>query len=386
MIKKSSLWLHKWLGLFTGLIVFIVSITGCIYVFYDDLKIITYPERFIITERIPTKKTAKPLSELVTLANQTLPEGEEINRVDIYPSKDRTWVFRGMKLDKKKIWYSENTVYHKRIYIDPYLAKVQYVENSKFEFFQVVLQIHRTLLLGSFGGTIVGVSTVIFLIMCFTGLILWWPKKWKKKMVRKAVWVDFRVKWKRLVYDLHNVLGFQSLIFAIIIAFFGLTFSFPVLNEAISKLLNGKDAVEESSLDKHLKSTVKTSANNVRSESLVKTLALHPEADMISIRLRDSEKDHDVRVRLEKDKTSAFKWYYFDQKTGNLNKIRSSDNLRNGDYIASKNYDLHTGGIGGYPTKILAFFVSLICASLPVTGTIVWWNKRPKKGRKIKQV
>ena len=386
MIKKSSLWLHKWLGLLTGLIVFIVSVTGCIYVFYDDLKIITYPERFIITEKTPPEKTAEPFSELVKLANQSLPDGEEINRVDIYPSKDRTWVFRGMKLDKKKLWYSENTVYHKRIYIDPYLAKVQYVEDSKFEFFQVVLQIHRTLLLGSLGGTIVGISTIIFLILCFTGLILWWPKKWKKKMVKKAVWVDYRVKWKRLVYDLHNVLGFQSLIFAIIIAFFGLTFTFPALNEAISKLLNGNGKLAQSPLNQHLKNTIKVSPNNVLNESLVKSLELHHEADMISIRLRDPEIDHDVRVRLEKDKTSAFKWYYFDQKTGNLNKIISSDNLRNGDYIASKNYDLHTGGIGGYPTKTLAFFVSLICALLPVTGTLVWWNKRPNRGRKVKKM
>ena len=347
---------------------------------------ITYPERFIISKKNTAEVSAKPLSELVILANKSLPDGEEINRIDIYPSKDRTWVFRGMKLDKKKIWYSENTVYHKRIYIDPYLAKVQYVEDSKFEFFQVVLQIHRTLLLGSVGGTIVGVSTIILLILCFSGLILWWPKRWKKKMVKKAVWVDFLVKWKRLVYDFHNVLGFQSLIFAIIIAFFGLTFSFPALNEVISKLLNGNGQVKESTLDQHVRNTIKVSPNNLLNESLVGSLAFHPEADMISVRLRDPEKDHDVRVRLEKDKTSAFKWYYFDQKTGKINKIRSSDNLANGDYITSKNYDLHTGGIGGYHTKILAFLVSLICASLPVTGTIVWWNKRPKKGRKLKNV
>jgi uncharacterized iron-regulated membrane protein len=33
------------------------------------------------------------------------------------------------------------------------------------------------------------------------------------------------------------------------------------------------------------------------------------------------------------------------------------------------------------PGKILAFFISLICASLPVTGFLVWWNKKktPKK-------
>ncbi|WHT39223.1 PepSY-associated TM helix domain-containing protein [Myroides sp. mNGS23_01] len=37
-MKKFLLWLHKWLGLFTGIIVVVVSLTGCIYVFHDDLK------------------------------------------------------------------------------------------------------------------------------------------------------------------------------------------------------------------------------------------------------------------------------------------------------------------------------------------------------------
>ena len=40
------------------------------------------------------------------------------------------------------------------------------------------------------------------------------------------------------------------------------------------------------------------------------------------------------------------------------------------------NYDIHVGAIGGLTGKIIAFIVSLICASLPVTGFLVWWMKR----------
>lgn len=383
MIKKSFLWLHKWLGLAVGLVVFIVSITGCIYVFYDDLKIIAYPERFIIKEQKPVEMQAKPLSELLVIANKALPEGQEVSRVDVYPAKDRTWVFRAMEQDKKKYWYSDYVVYHKRVFVDPYLGKVQFVEDSKFEFFQIVLQLHRYLLLGSkLGGTIVGISTIIFIVLCISGLVLWWPKKWKKKMVKKAVWVDYSVKWKRLVYDLHNVFGFQSLIFALIIAFFGLTFTFPGFKKSVTKFLNGNEKLAESKTEKQLKSTLKLNSQDLLSDALSTAIKINPTADMVSVRLKESDEDQDVQVRLEKNKTSAYKWYYFDQKTGELKKMKSSDSLKLGDYIMTKNYDLHTGGIAGYPTKILAFAVSLICASLPVTGTIVWWNKRPKKKKK----
>jgi len=42
------------------------------------------------------------------------------------------------------------------------------------------------------------------------------------------------------------------------------------------------------------------------------------------------------------------------------------------------NYDIHVGAILGLPGKILAFFASLIAASLPVTGFYIWWGRRRK--------
>ncbi|MFC1223951.1 PepSY domain-containing protein [Pedobacter sp. BG31] len=42
------------------------------------------------------------------------------------------------------------------------------------------------------------------------------------------------------------------------------------------------------------------------------------------------------------------------------------------------NYDIHVGAILGLPGKVMAFFASLIAASLPITGFIIWWGKKKK--------
>jgi len=42
------------------------------------------------------------------------------------------------------------------------------------------------------------------------------------------------------------------------------------------------------------------------------------------------------------------------------------------------NYDIHTGAIIGLPGKILAFFGSLIVASLPITGFYIWLGRKQK--------
>jgi uncharacterized iron-regulated membrane protein len=42
---------------------------------------------------------------------------------------------------------------------------------------------------------------------------------------------------------------------------------------------------------------------------------------------------------------------------------------------------LHTGEIFGQFTKFLWFLGCLIATSLPVSGTLIWWNKRKKKAK-----
>lgn len=45
------------------------------------------------------------------------------------------------------------------------------------------------------------------------------------------------------------------------------------------------------------------------------------------------------------------------------------------------NYDIHVGSVLGLTGKFIAFFASLISASLPITGFLIWWGKQ-KFGKK----
>lgn len=44
MFRKINNWLHLWLGLISGIIVFIVCITGCIWVFNEEITMLLEPE------------------------------------------------------------------------------------------------------------------------------------------------------------------------------------------------------------------------------------------------------------------------------------------------------------------------------------------------------
>jgi len=51
--KKTILFIHRWLGFITGLVVFIVSITGCIFCFQDDIKDLFYSYRKVEVQNQP---------------------------------------------------------------------------------------------------------------------------------------------------------------------------------------------------------------------------------------------------------------------------------------------------------------------------------------------
>ncbi|WDF67479.1 PepSY-associated TM helix domain-containing protein [Sphingobacterium oryzagri] len=383
MTKKVILWLHKWLGIITGIVVFFVSITGAIYTFQDELKLLVYPDKYFVLHKATT--AAKPLSELITIAQKQLPSGESVSRVDLYPDASRSWIFRASETNAKGFGHWNYFRYYKRVFVNPYTGKVVAVEDTKHEFFQLCLQLHMNLLLGkTYGHALVGYSTAVFVLLLLSGIVLWWPKKWRGKPLKRAVSLDWKAKWKRFNYDLHNVFGFYSFFIALIIATTGLVFAFPGFKKSYTDFFNHFSVSEAAPtpLGMKVNETDKPYSEPL-DNALHYLLKKYPAADMMSIRLRAADSPLlDIQVRMEENRSGVFKWYYFKRDDLHIDQVKDSQELVAGDKLAALNFDLHTGSIGGLPTKLLLFVVSLFCASLPVTGYILWWQKGSKKKKK----
>jgi uncharacterized iron-regulated membrane protein len=376
MGRKFFFWLHKWLGLITGVIVFIVSITGCINVFSDELKAYFYRDRMYVTA--PEQGHFQSFTELRDQAQQALGSSYKITRCEIYPGGDRTWIFRAALTDKQGIGYWNYNKYYYRIYMNPYTGEVVHVEDTLNEFFQLMLSLHRNLLLGdTVGGIVTGSSALVFFILLITGLLLWFPRKWKKKALKRGLALKLNVGKKRLIYDLHNVFGFYILIPALLISVTGMVFAFDWADRSVQYVANG---LQESKKQEIPLSSPRLDYNqSAADQAIAALLHSHRKADVFSVRLRDQKTDPlDVQVRLATNRTHLFVWYYFDRNTGKLLKKFGDQELKGGQKFRTMNYDLHTGAYAGIPTKIFAFLISLICAAMPVTGYIMWYNKFKK--------
>ncbi|AZA76585.1 peptidase [Chryseobacterium sp. G0186] len=381
--RKIAYQLHLWLGLTSGLIVVIMAATGCILVFEEELKHIVHPNRYFV-ENVGREKLS--LSDLTEKAQKALPEGLKVKRVQMSSDPTRTYVFRTLKMDNDALTYWGTYLYYYRVYIDPYTGKVQEVEDAKHDFFEIVLDLHRRLLLGEkIGKTITGYSTLIFAIILLSGLVIWYPRKMSKSMLKGMFFIKTSANWKRINYDVHNVLGFYAVIPLLFISYSALIWNFESIDKWVKNTLNGNTLAE-----KKAKSTIPTE----ESKTSVNIL------DMIDHKIKDGLPNKESAMvnfpRTEEgtyymeltfgNKQYQNEHYNFDQYSGEILKYQSykDKNIGYGTALKERNYDLHTGSLFGITGRIIYLLAGIIAASLPITGFIIYFNKKKKKPKKKK--
>ncbi|KFF22603.1 PepSY-associated TM helix domain-containing protein [Chryseobacterium sp. JM1] len=384
--KKWSAKLHLWFGLSVGIIVFIVSLTGTLYVFKDEIQNRLRKEAMYVKETTASPLSIALLKEKVSLElNEKFP----VNAVEISLDKNKSYRFSYYEKNKKGWNYFEEVKINKLVYVDQYTGKILAVYNEKYNFFNILKYIHWSLLLNSeWGKYVVGIPTVLFIFMLITGIVLWWPKN--KKARKGRFWFSWEnVKtWKRKNYDLHNVLGFYASFFALLISVTGIYFAYPYVKNTFNLVLSGS---LEQPKEKEIKSPDSLIAKNPSVYDLTaqETRKLYAHSSSFRIPLNGKNKkgkelkNIPVTIYGEEGRFSERNALVFDKYSGKLLAEKPHQKLNNAEKYANANYDIHTGSYFGLFGKILWFITGLICTSLPVTGFLVWWGKQKKQGKKI---
>ncbi|TYZ11364.1 PepSY domain-containing protein [Hymenobacter lutimineralis] len=372
--KKAVGKLHLWLGLASGLVVFIVSITGAIFVFQDDIRDLTEPWR-----KVAVQNTAPVLpSRLQAAALAGHPGIKAADTWTTYFGPERSATVFFMAKDGALML----------VYLNPYTGQVLHKQDLRTHFFTIIQEIHMHLLLPeAVAKWVVGGAISIFVVLLLTGLVLWWPKRQQERKQRFTI--KWGARWRRVNYDLHNVLGFYVASIGLVLALSGLFMIFPGLLRSIVWVVDGGKPAPPELMEARLDSRqTATAANQPLSDIVYRTVRrLSPANEMVLIGPTGA------------GQAPAFCWTYkkalhyyhrdeyaFHPVSGQLLESRFHATKSAGTRFSDMNYDLHVGQILGFGGKLVAFLASLISASLPVTGTIVWWGRRSKTRKKARQL
>lgn len=360
LIKK----IHLWLGLITGPFVFIIAITGCIYAFQEEIQNITQPYRYY------PKNNSNQFSpsEIKSIAEKNNPN-KKVHAVMSFSDNHSS-----------KVIFYEFENYYEISYINPETGKIIKHKNENQGFFPFILNGHFYLWLPhEIGQTVVASVTLIFVFTVFSGLFIWWPRSGNRLNRFKIKW---KSSWKRINFDLHSVVGFYILGFALIFAITGLVWGFVWFKDYYYTAFTLGDKFVEYYEPESLNKT--DDINNQVDKVFKKLRSENPKYDYIEVHFPESELGT-IAANVNNDLGTYWKtdYYYFDQKT--LTEIPvehywdkyKQANL--GDKLMRLNYDIHTGAVWGLPGKIFAFLVSLAIASLPITGFLFYLGRKKRK-------
>ena len=373
---------HLWLGLASGLIVLFLAITGCIYVFSQEISNWARKDEIYVPK---VTQTRIPVTQLWQQTQEAVGKKIQINSVQVYNDPEKSVVFTCYKGSEGSIWYFGNIDQYYSIYTDPYTGKVLGIYDEEMDFFNIVKMLHWSLLLSHpIGQQITGWATFIFVIMLITGIILWWPKN--KAARKQRVWFQWKetTKWRRKNYDLHNILGFYIASIALIIALTGMVWAFSWFQAVVYVVGSGSVTPPENVQKKSVmiaeanKDAAMEKAYVVIKQKYADASAfsMSPPADstaVISAYIQQYDGVYYVNHSLQ-----------FDQYTGKLLHERRQEEKNFGEKLITANYDIHVGAILGIPGKIIAFIASFICMLLPISGFLIWYGRTFKKGAAAK--
>ncbi|MDR6299646.1 PepSY-associated TM helix domain-containing protein [Mesonia maritima] len=369
---RLSAWLHLWLGLISGIVVVIVSLTATILVFERELKLIFEPYQ---TVEVPESKEFLPPSIL----SETVKEKYGFTSV---------WgvFYRGEDKSVEVPYYADRSNYQV-VYVNPYTGKILHNRYLNNDFWRFVLEGHYNFWLPrNIGKPLVAYATLIFVITLLTGLVLWWPKKWTKATKNASFKIKWKAKFKRLNYDLHNVLGFYTLLIALIFGLTGMVYGMSWFRDFSYWTASGG---EEFTRERFFSDTTAVAKYTQKDEDVLFNNVINkvdPKHNKINVKYPYG-KNGVWSIGINPSMQSRWQTATIHYEQNSLRAIKVEPTLEKangGDQLMRLNYDLHVGAIGGITTKIIAFLVCIVATSLPITGFIIWWKKGNKwKGLKF---
>ena len=395
--------IHLWLSVPFGILITLICFSGAALVFEKEVMELCHRELYFVKK---VEAAPLPMEQLMTKVAATLPDSLSVTGVNISSDPERAYQ---VTLSKPR---------RASMYVDQYTGEIM----GKYErapFFNFMFRMHRWLLDSMkqdggifWGKMIVGTSTLMFVFVLISGVVVWWPRT--RKALKNSLKIVANKGWRRFWYDLHVAGGMYALVFLLAMSLTGLTWSFqwyrtgfyktfgvevqPGMghgNAAANATAKGgkREKSPEGRSGRPWNRGEKPEGRGEHSESregrkhspytnwqqIYEQLAeANPDYKLISV------SDGSASVALPRfGNQRGTDRYKFNPRNGEITETTLYKDLDNSGKIRGWIYSVHVGSWGGMLTRILTFIAALVGASLPLTGYYLWIRRLKK--RKIKR-
>ena len=373
--------IHLWLSVPFGILITLICFSGAALVFEKEVMELCHRELYFVKK---VEAAPLPMEQLMTKVAATLPDSVSVTGVNISSDPERAYQ---VTLSKPR---------RASMYVDQYTGEI----TGKYErapFFNFMFRMHRWLLDSMkqdggifWGKMIVGTSTLMFVFVLISGVVVWWPRT--RKALKNSLKIVANKGWRRFWYDLHVAGGMYALVFLLSMALTGLTWSFQWYRTGFYKTFGvevqpsmGHGNAAANATAKGGKRDGKPEGREGRGahryspytnwQQVYEQLAeANPDYKQISV----SDGSASVAVPRFGNQRGTDR-YKFNPRNGESTETTLYKDLDNSGKIRGWIYSVHVGSWGGMLTRILTFVAALIGASLPLTGYYLWIRKKIKR-------
>lgn len=385
-MKKIFLKFHLWLAVPFGIIVTLICFSGAMLVFEPEaVKVLRHDILYVDNPQ----HTALPIDILVKNVEKTLPEDVKVTGVTMY--SDPEFACK-VNLSKPR---------RAAVYVDQYTGKVK----GKYErpaFFDFMQRLHRWLLDSRddsggvfWGRTIVGISTIVFVLVLLSGVVIWWPRT--ARILRNSLKITTSKSRHLLWRSLHVAGGMYVLLLLLAMALTGLTWSFTWYSKGFYALF-GVNEVPKSGAVAYAEQQAKDAANAKNKTGKAddnagkdeKTADVYAEWQGVydTLRARNVKFDNitvsdgtaDVAFGGLGNQRAADK-YTFNPADGRIISVSLYADGDTSSKIRGWILSVHMGSWGGLLTRILWFIAALFGSTLPITGYYLWIRRLRRRSR-----
>lgn len=181
---------HFYAGLFCIPFVIVLSISGTVYLFKEEIE--AQIERPY--DQISSDGEVQPIAQQVEAALASVPDsapsGYELRRTETSAARVLVRDAEGESI---------------RVYVDPKSLKVLGSVNDRERLMRQMFRLHGELWMGDRGSNVVELAASWTIVMVLTGLYLWWPSgpNWMAGAIYPRLFSGSKIWWR----DVHSVTG-----------------------------------------------------------------------------------------------------------------------------------------------------------------------------------
>ncbi len=389
---------HFYAGLIVAPFLLILSITGAIYLFNDEIDDAFYPsQRFVAVHT-----TNVPPSRMIRAALTAYPGAA--TRIDLPGAADRSAV----------VYVTPDQGDPQRVAVDPGTGRVLGSTIYARTIVGFADAMHGSLTLGTIGDRMVELAACWALVLIFTGLYLWWPRNHRgfAGILYPRLRAGGRLFWR----DLHAVIGVWSVAFIAFLLLTGLPWAGiegDLLNRGTAAIGIGypasnrthnaptsvpmKTALGEAPWTMELAPMPSSASSSEHAGHAGHEMAMAvrddtavSETDRIANSVaRNYGMTGAYRLFLPSGATGVYTAYtypdrpqgqrtlYFDRWTGGLIREVGYPDYGWAAKAIELGVQLHMGNYFGLANQLVMLSICIAIVVLVVSGIVMWWKRRP---------